>query len=131
MPKESLLKNRIKGVKVALKGALLLLKTENSIKVQFGIAILVTFAGFVFKISTIEWAIQLLAIGLVMSIEGLNTAIEKIADYVQPNFDEKIGFLKDIAAGAVMIASIIAIIVGCIIYVPKIIMLTSVSGIHP
>ncbi|GGG46410.1 diacylglycerol kinase [Croceivirga lutea] len=131
MPKESLLENRIKGVKVALKGALLLLKTENSIKVQFGIAILVTIAGFVFKISNTEWAIQLLAIGLVMSIEGLNTAIEKIADYVQPNFDEKIGFLKDIAAGAVMIASIIAIIVGCIIYVPKIIALTSVSGTHP
>lgn len=131
MPKESLLKNRIKGVKVALKGALLLLKTENSIKVQCGVAILVTIAGLVFKISAIEWAIQLLAIGLVMSIEGLNTAIEKIADYVQPNFDKKIGFLKDIAAGAVMIASIIAIIVGCIIYVPKIIALTSVSGTHP
>ena len=66
-----------------------------------------------------EWTIQLLAIGLVMGIEGANTAIEKLADYVQPEYDEKIGLIKDISAGAVMIVSILASIVGLIIYVPK------------
>lgn len=125
MPKESLLKNRIKGVKIALKGALLLLRTEASIKVQFSIALILTVVGFLLEISNTEWILQFLAIGLVMGIEGVNTAIEKLADFVHPEHHEKIGFLKDISAGAVMIASIIAVIIGCIIYIPKLMALTS------
>ncbi len=97
----------------------LLLRTESSIKIQFVIALGVTAAGFYFNISPIEWTVQLLAIGLVMGIEGINTAVEKLADYVQPDYDEKIGFIKDISAGAVMIVSIFASIAGFIIYVPK------------
>ena len=61
-----------------------------------------------------------MAIGLVLGIEGLNTAVEKMADFVQPEFDEKIGFIKDISAGAVMLVSIAASIIGLIIYIPKI-----------
>ena len=121
MPKkESFLVNRLKSVGYACKGAFLLLKTESSIKIQFVIAILMTIAGFYFKISSTEWTMQILAIGLVMSIEGLNTAIEAIADFMHPERHEKIGFLKDVAAGAVFIASIAAVIIGCIIYYPKI-----------
>ncbi|MGW9686449.1 diacylglycerol kinase family protein [Flagellimonas sp. 2504JD1-5] len=119
MPKESFLINRIRGIGYALKGLFLLLRTEASIKIQFVIALLMTGAGFYFEISKSEWIAQLLAIGMVMGIEGLNTAIEKIADYVQPENDPKIGFIKDVSAGAVMIVSIIASIVGLIIYVPK------------
>ena len=119
MPKESLFINRIKSVGFALKGMFLLLRTEASIKVQFVIALFVTGAGFYFNISAIEWSIQLLAIGLVMGIEGINTAIEKLADYVQPEYDKKIGLIKDISAGAVMIVSILASIIGAIIYAPK------------
>ena len=126
MPKETLLQNRIKGVKVALKGALLLLRTEASIKVQFGVAVIMTIAGFVFNISTTEWMIQIFAIGLVMGIEGMNTAVEKLADFVHPEQHEKIGFLKDVSAGAVMIVSIAAVIVGLIIYLPKFIALTTI-----
>jgi len=121
MPKkESFLVNRIKSIGYACKGAFLLLKTESSIQIQFVIAILITIVGFYFNISLTEWALQILAIGLVMSIEGLNTAIEAIADFMHPDRHEKIGFLKDIAAGAVFIASLAALIVGCIIYLPKI-----------
>ena len=54
-----------------------------------------------------------------MSIEGINTAIEAIADFIHPEKHEKIGFIKDIAAGAVFIASIAAVIAGLIIYLPK------------
>lgn len=81
---------------------------------------MLTVAGFYFKISTTEWIIQLLSIGLVMSIEGINTAIEEIADFMHPEHHQKIGFIKDIAAGAVFIASIFTIIIGFIIYLPKI-----------
>jgi diacylglycerol kinase (ATP) len=118
--KESFLVNRLKSIGFAFKGAFLLLKTEASIKVQFSIAILITTAGFYFHISNYEWLIQILAIGLVMSIEGLNTAIEEIANFIHPEHHHKIGLIKDIAAGAVFIASVFAIIVGAIIYLPKI-----------
>ncbi|SFZ94300.1 diacylglycerol kinase (ATP) [Flaviramulus basaltis] len=118
--KESFLINRLKSVGYAFKGALLLLKTEASIKIQFVIALIVTGAGFYFSISLNEWAIQLLAIGLVMSIEGVNTAIEEIANFVHPEHHNKIGLIKDIAAGAVFIASVFAVIIGLIIYLPKI-----------
>ena len=64
MPKETLLQNRIKGVKVALKGAILLLRTEPSIQVQFGLATLMTIAGFLLEITPTEWMMQCIAIGL-------------------------------------------------------------------
>ncbi|UII79342.1 diacylglycerol kinase family protein [Flagellimonas sp. CMM7] len=121
MPKESFLKNRIKSVGYAMKGMFLLLRTEASIKIQFVIALVVTGAGFHFNISNIEWMIQLIAIGMVMGIEGLNTAVEKLSDFVQPEKDPKIGFIKDVSAGAVMIVSILASIVGLLIYVPKLV----------
>ena len=118
--KESFFINRLKSVGYAFKGAFLLLKTEASIKIQFGIAILVSIAGVYFKLSTSEWIVQFLAIGMVMSTEGINTAIEEIANFIHPEHHNKIGLIKDIAAGAVFIAAIFAVIIGLIIYLPKI-----------
>lgn len=73
--------------------------------VQFSIGLLLTFAGFYFGISKTDWLFQIFAIGLVMSIEGLNTAVEKIADFIHPDYHQRIGFIKDIAAGAVFFRS--------------------------
>ncbi len=115
--------NRLKSTKYALKGAVILLKTEASIKVQLLISIFIIIAGIYFKISAIEWMFQISAIGLVMSLEGVNTAIEAIADFIHPEYDKKIGLIKDIAAGAVFIAATTAIIIGFIIYTPKILAL--------
>ncbi|GAB5474484.1 MAG: diacylglycerol kinase family protein [Maribacter sp.] len=120
MAKESFVKNRIKSVGFALRGALLLIRTEASIKVQVFIAIVMTSAGFFFDISNTEWIVQILTIAAIMGVEGLNTAVEKLADFVQPEFDEKIGVIKDVSAGAVMLVSIAATIIGFIIYLPKI-----------
>ena len=103
----------------AFNGAVKLITTEHSIMVQFSIAILMTVAGFYMHITATEWLFQTMAIGLVMSVEGLNTAVEKIADFIHPNYHERIGFIKDIAAGAVFFAAITAIVIGLIIYVPK------------
>lgn len=97
-----------------------MIKTEASIKIQVFIALVVTAAGFYFDISATEWVLQIFAIALVLGIEGLNTAIEKLCDFVKPEFDKKIGFIKDISAGAVMLVSIAASIIGLIIYIPKI-----------
>lgn len=111
---------RIKSVGFAVKGAYKLVTTEHSVMVQFSIMIVMIFAGFYFEISREEWMLQILAFGLVLAIEGLNTAVEKIADFIHPEFHDRIGFIKDIAAGAVLFAAFSAIAVGALIYVPKI-----------
>lgn len=111
---------RLKGMKYSFKGGIALIKSEASIQVQLGVAILITIAGFYHNISTMEWIAQTLCIGIVLTAEGLNTALEAIADFIHPDYHEKIGHIKDIAAGAVGIAAFISVIIGCIIYVPRI-----------
>jgi diacylglycerol kinase (ATP) len=109
---------RLKSIAFAVKGAVKLITTEHSIMAQFSIAIIMTIAGFYFTISKTEWLFQIFSIGLVLSIEGLNTAVEKVADFIHPDYHERIGFIKDIAAGAVFFAALTAIIIGGMIYVP-------------
>tara|TARA_Y100000815_G_scaffold227884_1_gene216637 strand:- start:6281 stop:6646 length:366 start_codon:yes stop_codon:yes gene_type:complete len=120
MKDKRFISGRLKSFVYAFRGAYKLVVTEHSIMVQFIIAVLVTIAGFIFKISATEWMLQILAIGLVLGVEGLNTAIEKIADFIHPQYNERIGFIKDIAAGAVTFAALAALCVGLIIYIPKI-----------
>jgi len=110
---------RIKSAGIALRGAYLLIKTEASVKVQLLIGVIMTLAGIYVHLSPTEWILQTLTIALVMSVEGLNTAIEKTVDFIHPDHNDKIGFIKDIAAGAVFITAVAAIVVGCIIYIPK------------
>lgn len=119
-PGESFFVNRLKSIKYAVTGAYLLIATEASIQVQVSIALIMTGLGFWFHLSATEWILQLLAIGLVLVAESLNTAIEKMADFVHPDYHKKIGFIKDIAAGAATFAALIAVITGFIIYLPKI-----------
>ncbi len=110
---------RLKSLKFALKGAIKLISTEHSVMVQFSLSIALIIAGFYFNITTTEWMFQTLAIGMVLSIEGLNTAVEKVADFIHPDYSQRIGFIKDIAAGAVFFAAMAAITIGLIIYLPK------------
>lgn len=114
---------RLKSAFYSVKGAYLLITSEHSIIVQFFIGIGVTIAGFYFDISATEWMLQILAIGLVLAIEGANTAVEKISDFIHPEFNQKIGFIKDIASGAVFFAAMAALAVGIIIYYPKVMLL--------
>lgn len=113
-------RGRLRSVVYAMHGAYKLITTEHSIIVQFIIAIIVTIAGFWFNITTTEWLFQTMAIGMVMGVEGINTAIEKIADFIHPDYHEKIGFIKDISAGAVFFAALTATCVGFIIYLPRV-----------
>ena len=115
---ETLFTGRLKSMGFALKGAVKLVTTEHSVMVQSSLAILLIIAGFYFGITRIEWMFQILVFGLVLAVEGLNTAVEKIADFIHPEYHERIGFIKDIAAGAVFFAAMTAIAVGCIIYFP-------------
>lgn len=79
-----------------------------------------TILGFYVGLSTTEWCIQILITALIMAIEGVNTAIEEIANFIHPEHHPKIGLVKDLAAGAVFIVATAAIVIGCIIYIPKI-----------
>ena len=79
--KETFLKGRLKGIGYATKGAWLLIKKEDSIKIQVVISIIITIAGFYYNISSTEWILQTIVIALVLSVEGLNTAIENILDF--------------------------------------------------
>lgn len=119
-PNDSFLKGRLRSFKFALKGTWLLITTEDSIKAQLFIAILITILGLYFNISNTEWMFQFLAIGLVLVAESVNTAIEKLADFVHPEYHEKIGFIKDIAAGAASFAAFTSLIIACFIYISKI-----------
>ncbi len=116
----SFVSGRIKSFSYAYKGAIKLITTEHSVMVQFSLGLLLVGAGFYFGISREEWLIQILATGMVLAVEGLNTAVEKIADFIHPEYHKTIGFIKDIAAGAVFFAASAALIVGIIIYWPYI-----------
>ncbi len=109
---------RLKGIKYAVKGFFLLLTTENSIISQSIIALVFTGLGFYCDISRVDWALQVFALGLILSTESLNTAVEKICDFVHPDHHAKIGFIKDVASGAVAFAALTALIIGLLIYVP-------------
>lgn len=122
-PSDSFIVERIRSIKFSFRGIWFLVTTENSIKAQLCIAILISIAGFYFDINSTEWLIQTLVIGLVFVAESLNTGIEKLADFIHKDYHEKIGFIKDVSAGASGIASIISLIVANIIYVPKIMVL--------
>jgi len=115
----SFLSGRLKSMGFAVKGAYKLITTEHSVMAQSSLAVLMIIAGFYFHIDRYEWMMQVLAFGLVLSIEGLNTAVEKIADFIHPEFHDRIGFIKDIAAGAVLFAAMAAIAIGMLIYIPK------------
>lgn len=106
--------------KYAFEGIGEALKTEQNLKIHFFIMIAVITAGLVFKINAMEWIACVILFGLVISLELINTAIETTVDIAMPEKNEKAKLAKDVAAGAVLISAIMAIVVGLIIFVPKI-----------
>ena len=114
----SFVTGRFESMGFAVKGAFKLITTEHSVMVQSSLAVIMIIAGFWFDISRTDWMFQIFAFGLVLSIEGLNTAVEKIADFVHPDYHQRIGFIKDIAAGSVFFAALTAIAIGFLIYLP-------------
>ena len=94
---------------------------ERNMFIHFTIMCLVIMGGFFFHINSREWLIIIMLIGLVLSLELVNTAIEYTVDICSPGYSEKAKTAKDTAAGAVLIAVIIAVVNGLIIFLPKVI----------
>lgn len=117
------LKKRKQAFGFAFKGLKAFFIDEAHPKIHALATLLVIALGFWLNISISEWVTIILCIGLVISLEAINSALEKLTDIVSPGFNETAGKVKDIAAGAVLVASIAAGIVGVIIFAPKILAL--------
>ena len=105
----------------ALEGLRISLRTERNVKLHFLAVACAVVLGFLLNISSLEWLTILLFFGLVISMELINTAIEKLSDVVQPEKDDRIRVIKDTSAAAVLWASIMALIAGIIIFIPKVV----------
>jgi diacylglycerol kinase (ATP) len=93
-----------------------MLKSERNFQLEVFALIINLFLIVYFKLNSTDVALILLVCFLVLIAETINTAIEKICDFVEPNFNKKIGLIKDIAAGAVILATLLSIIVGVLVY---------------
>ncbi|SEA17590.1 diacylglycerol kinase family protein [Pedobacter hartonius] len=109
----------VKSFGYALSGITYTVKTQMNFRIHLAIILLVGIAGWYFRLSAAEWVWIVLTIGLVLVAELLNTAIELLVDLVSPGFDVQAGRVKDIAAGAVLVAAGISVVTGLIIFVPK------------
>ena len=112
-----------KSFKYALNGIFTALAICRNLKIHYFMAILAIAAGFYFDIERIEFAVVLLTITLVVTLEMMNTALEKTVDLLTEKYHVLALIAKDVAAGAVLIASIIAFIVGALIFGPYLVAL--------
>lgn len=111
--------DRIKSFKFAINGIRLLIMKEHNARVHLVVGILVLVGGVVLELSPIEFSLIVICIGFVFISELFNTSVEAIADFVEPKWNTKIGEIKDYAAGAVLVSALISVVVGLIIFGPK------------
>ncbi len=116
---KSYIPSRLKSFSYAWNGLIKLFKNEPNAQIHLLAAFVATIFGLFLRIRPVEWISLAMVIALVIMAELLNTSIEKLADAVMPKRNEKIGMAKDFAAGAVLIAAVLAVIVGAIIFIPK------------
>lgn len=112
------IKQFISSLRYAINGIVCLFKENRNARYEITIAIFTICASIAFQIAVSEWLIILVCIGMVLSAEGINSSIEKLADKLHPDFAPEIGKVKDLAAGSVLILSFVAAIVGFIIFAP-------------
>lgn len=113
------LKNRFLSFRYAFNGLKTLFTQEHNARIHFVIAILTIAIGMVLNISPIEWLIILILIALVFCLEIINTAIEYLCNFISPEWHKAVKDIKDLSAAAVLVAAIISIICGIIIFAPK------------
>jgi diacylglycerol kinase (ATP) len=112
-------KARIKSFSFAGRGIWRFFRTEHNAWIHLAATIAVLILAFLFKLTTIEAICIVFCIAFVWVTEMINTAIEKAMDYITSERHEQIRNIKDMAAGAVLVASITSIVVGAIIFLPK------------
>lgn len=103
----------------ALRGIGSAIRSQRHLQIQIVIAILVIALGFALRLSPIEWAIVLIMVTFVLTLELINTVVEGLVDLISPGFHPLAKVTKDMAAGAVLVAAIGALAVGAMLFVPK------------
>jgi diacylglycerol kinase len=116
-------KKRLKSFQYAFDGLKIQIREEHNARIHVFVAICVLAAGFLLKIAMYEWIVVVLCIGFVFSLEIINSAIENMADFVSPEQHAMIKKIKDLAASAVLVGVIASVIIGLLIFIPKIIAL--------
>lgn len=104
----------------ALHGWVFFFRNETNGRIQAVVAVLIVMAGAFFRIAAQEWLWLLICIALVIALEMVNTAVETLADHLHPERHPEIKVVKDVAAGAVLWASAVSVVIGAIIFLPKV-----------
>lgn len=110
----------------AARGLYVMVRTQRNARIHLAVALLVVVLGFLLKISIKEWCMIVLAIGMVLAAEGVNTAIEKAVDLASPGYNENARNAKDVAAGAVLLTVIASVVTGLLIFLPRLLVLIAV-----
>ena len=119
--KQKGIKKFVHSFSYPIKGLRYAYRNEQNLVVDFGIALIVIIASFIFKVSLIEASILALTIGLVIAFELMNTALEAAVDLVTEEYHPLAKVAKDTSAACVFVMAVSASIVGVIIFLPKVI----------
>ncbi len=118
------IQGRLKSFYHAFNGIHILIKEERNAQIYVVMAILAILFSYLLHISKMEWIVVCSVIGFVFAMEAVNTAIENLADYVSnKQIHPQIKKIKDISAASVLFAAIVALVVGCIVFIPKLLSL--------
>jgi len=117
------MKKLIRSFGFAFKGLGHAAKTQLNFRIHLGATVIAVFMGYALHISTNEWLWMALCVALVLITELLNTSLEFLTDLVSPDYNELAGHVKDIGAGAVVVAAVFAVITGAVIFLPKLLLL--------
>ncbi|MBC9911304.1 diacylglycerol kinase family protein [Chitinophaga varians] len=120
MRKDSYFSRRLASFGYAFSGIAAFLRSEPHARIHLVATIVVTAAGCWYKLSRMEWILLIITIAVVWVSEMLNTVIEKIMDHLSPDYHPRVKWIKDVAAGAVLIAAIAAAGIGALIFIPHI-----------
>ncbi|MBL7851949.1 MAG: diacylglycerol kinase family protein [Cyclobacteriaceae bacterium] len=110
------MKTFLQSVSYAIKGLRAALAGQRHIRFHVGAAMLVVAAGIALEVTAGDWVLLIFAIGLVLTTELVNSAIEAVVDLVEPRLHPLAGKAKDIAAGAVLVASVTALLIGLLVF---------------
>ena len=119
--KKTPLTERLRSFVYAFNGLKFILRSQLNFRIHLIAGFIVILCGFWARLNATEWCILMVVMGLVISMEAMNTAIEQLVDFVSPDYHKQAGIVKDIAAGAVMLAAITAVVTGIILFLPKMI----------
>ncbi|WP_345239738.1 diacylglycerol kinase family protein [Pontibacillus salipaludis] len=112
-------KKKLIGFSFAFQGLWEVLKTERNFRIHLSVSTIVVLAGLFFDLAAWEWVAVITIMAMVIILEMINSVIERIMDFLSPEQHPLVGEIKDISAGAVLVAALASVIIACIIFLPK------------